>query len=86
LGVIFEHDVDHAPTNKLKAGLFNFVFFKSFLKEGRLSVCLHILSNTRLKFKWKTVTLSGASQKCHFPHYFCRNQLTYKKPNVGDIS
>ena len=26
LGVVFGHDVDHAPTHKLKAGLFNFLF------------------------------------------------------------
>ena len=27
LGVNFGHDVDHAPTNKLKAGLLNLCFF-----------------------------------------------------------
>jgi len=37
--------------------------------EGRPSVCLRILSNTGLNFKWKTVKLSGASQKCHFLHF-----------------
>ena len=31
LGVMFRHDVDHAPTNKPKAGLSNLLLFSFFL-------------------------------------------------------
>ena len=33
LGVIFVHDVDHVPTHKLRADLFNFLFFSRDMAE-----------------------------------------------------
>ena len=42
--------------------------------------------NTRLNVRRKTVTLGGASQKCHFAHFFCRYHLTYKELNLDKIS
>ena len=48
---------------------------KEWKKAGSQVVCT-CCPNTRLNFRWRTVRLSGASQKCHFqPFFFCRNHF-----------
>ena len=51
---------------------------KEWKKAGSQFVCT-CCPNTRLNFRWRTVRLSGASQKCHFSQFFCRNHLTYTR-------
>ena len=91
MGVIFGNDVDDAPTHKLKAGLFNFLFLSERYgrnndpkntkatitclgeKKGRLSVCLHMRSNYKVKISDRKLQIERGIAGMPF---FCRD-LTY---------
>ena len=57
------------------------------MKEGRLSVCLHMLSKYEIKFQMENCEIErGIAEMPFFPLFFCRNHLTFTESIFGKIS